>query len=84
MTHIQTKAFLLTVKALCADKPLSSLGFLRTKLVARFAGVGAICDDDLDDAGCSCCCCCSSSDSELGGFAVGVGVVVVQGVLPAH
>lgn len=42
-THIQTKAFLLTLKALCADKPLSNGGFLRIKLVARFrVGVGAI------------------------------------------
>lgn len=36
LTHIQTKAFLLTLKALCADKPLSRGGFLRIKLVARF------------------------------------------------
>lgn len=41
-THIQTKAFLLTLKALCADKPLSKGGFLRIKLVARLrVGVAA-------------------------------------------
>lgn len=49
MTHIQTKAFLLTLKALCADKPLSRGGFLRIKLVARFrVGVATT----------ACCCCC--------------------------
>lgn len=43
-THIQTKAFLLTLKALCADKPLSRGGFLRIKLVARFrVGVTTVC-----------------------------------------
>lgn len=43
-THIQTKAFLLTLKALCADKPLSRGGFLRIKLVARLrVGVTTVC-----------------------------------------
>lgn len=38
MAHLQTKAFLLTRSALCADNPRSKggFGFLRMKLVARF------------------------------------------------
>lgn len=41
--YIHTKAFLFTLKALCADKPLSNGGFLRIKLVARLRlGVGAV------------------------------------------
>lgn len=34
--NIPTSAFLLILNALCADRPLSSGGFLRIKLVARF------------------------------------------------
>lgn len=34
--HLQTKAFLFTRSALCAERPRSRGGFLRIKLVARF------------------------------------------------
>lgn len=34
--NLPTRAFLLIRNALCADRPLSSGGFLRMKLVARF------------------------------------------------
>lgn len=68
MAHIQTKAFLFTLNALCADKPLSSGGFFLIKLVARFrVGVGA-------SGFCCCSICLSVSEVNMQDIAVVVGV----------
>lgn len=51
IVHLQTKAFLFTRSALCADRPRSRGGFLRIKLVARFdLGVPVVAEVVLGDA----------------------------------